>query len=310
MEQIVRRKRHFPDIEFSKIEKNIWEEFIYGGHLFAAGAVGVIYMASIFCSIFISWDFLVAIYLMFYAIYFYDYTTGAEEDKETNSERSYYIDAGHNRKKIKLIICGTTLAMSIIYIIWSDITNMVIGFSILVLGLLYHSYFKNLTRFIPAFKNFFVSAVWALLVFLLLLYYSQPITSAAILLSIFIFLRMLKIQILFDLRDTEGDKKKGLLTIPVYMKGHSEKLLNMLNVLNLLTIIVIAYGIFTDIIPKASMMILLVFFYGFSYIKDIKAEKDVTSHYLLAAGEPLLWAGLMQSGNICIKFLHTSVNFI
>jgi len=310
MEQIVKRKWHFPAIQFSKIETILWKEFIYGGHLFAAGAIGVVYMGSVFCSIFISWDFLAAIYLMFYAIYFYDYTTGAEEDKQTNSERSVYINADHDRKKIKLIICGATLAMSAIYIIWSDITNMVIGYSILVLGLMYHSYFKNLTRFIPAFKNFFVSAVWALLVFLLLAYYSQPITSAAILLFIFIFLRMLKIQILFDLRDTEGDKKKGLLTIPVYMKGNSEKLLNILNLLNLLTIIVIAYGIFTGIIPAASMMILLVFFYGFSYIKDIKAEKEVTSHYLLAAGEPILWAILMQSGNICIKLLHTSVNFI
>ncbi|ADE36467.1 UbiA family prenyltransferase [Methanohalophilus mahii] len=310
MEQIVRRNWNFQDILFSKIEKNLWKEFIYGGHLFAAGAVGVVYMASVFCNIFISLDFLAAIYLMFYAIYFYDYTTGAEEDKETNSERSVYIDADHNQKKIKLIVCGAALGMSIIYIIWSDLTNMVIGFSILVLGLLYHSYFKNLTRFIPAFKNFFVSAVWALLVFLLLAYYSQPITSAAILLSVFIFLRMLKIQILFDLRDTEGDKKKGLLTIPVCMKGNSEKLLNMLNVLNLLTIIVIAYGILTDIIPAASMMILLVFFYGHSYIKDIKAEKNVTSHYLLAAGEPILWAGLMQSGNICIQLLDTSFNLI
>lgn len=298
-------------IPYMKISPtNIWKEFIFQGHLFAAGAIGVVYMSSILCNIPIGLDFIVAIYMMFYAIYFYDYIQGANEDRITNPERSDYINNQNKNNDFIFPLYAAILAMGSIYILWSDIMNMVIGFAILVLGVLYHSYFKKLTKFIPAFKNIYVATVWALLVFVLLNYYSYPVTNTAILISFFIFLKVLSIQILFDIRDIEGDKKKGLLTLPIFIGGKYSIVLNILNVLNFFTIAIFAYGIFTNIIPAISIMILVIFFYEFSYINQIRKEKNVTENYMMAACEPILWALLIQSGNLCVNFLQTSSNLL
>ncbi|MGM0772010.1 MAG: hypothetical protein ACQESU_10480 [Halobacteriota archaeon] len=70
--------------------KELWSDFIYGGHIFAFGAICIAFMCSILFEIPITWDFLVIIYLMFYIIYLYDYFNGTEDDEKTNSTRAEY----------------------------------------------------------------------------------------------------------------------------------------------------------------------------------------------------------------------------
>jgi hypothetical protein len=57
-------------------------------------------------------------------------------------------------------------------------------------------------------------------------------------------------------------------------------------------------------------MILVIFFYEFSYINQIRKEKNVTENYMMAACEPILWTLLIQSGNLCVNFLQTSSNLL
>ena len=270
----------------------IWNEFIYSGHLFALGAISVVAMCAIIFSIPITWDFLALIYFIFYPIYFYDYSRGASDDLLTNSKRAEHFK---NKKKTSFIIYGSFLITGIISLYFSNFLTMCISFTILIFGLLYGSYFKLLTKKIVAFKNIYVSFVWALLVIFLFYYYSFPLTSAALLITTFIFLRIFIIQILFDVRDVEGDQKKGLKTVPVVLGNHKE--FNLLKNLNGVTILMICYGIYFNLIPIISFVILLAILYSFYYIQKIRACKKDHSCYLLAAVEPTLCFALIFCSN-------------
>ncbi len=288
-------------------QQKFQKEFMYGGHLFALGAISVVYMCALLSSIPITWDFMALVYLIFYCIYLYDYSSGAEEDLINNEDRSEYLKQEKNTNKVAFTMYASILAVAVIYVVKSDITNMLVGFTVLTLGVLYHPYFKHLTTIIPAFKNIFVSAVWALLAIFLFTYYSYPITPTALILAAFVFLRMLTIQIVFDMRDVKGDMEKGLLTVPLLFKENDCTILNLLNVL---TIGVLIYGIYIGIVPATSIMLLFVFFYAYSYIKNLHLSRSEKSNYFNAAVEPIIWAVLIQSGNFCIDVLQISAHFL
>ena len=270
----------------------IWNEFIYSGHLFALGAISVVAMCAILFNIPITWDFLALIYFIFYPIYNYDYSRGASDDLLTNSKR-----AEHFKKKNKTssIIYCSFLITGIISLYYSNFFTMCVSFTILIFGLLYGSYFKLLTKKIVAFKNIYVSFVWALLVVFLFYYYSYPLTSSALLITTFIFVKIFIIQILFDVRDVEGDRKKGLLTVPVVMGNQKE--FNLLKNLNGATMLMICYGLYFHLIPIFSFAILLAILYSFYNIEKIRACKNDHSYYLLAAVEPVLYFVLIFCSN-------------
>ena len=282
--------------------KTMWKEFIYGGHIFAVGAISVAYMCALLCSIPITLDLMVVIYLIFYTIYLYDYCKGADKDKLTNSERATYLKNGNKLGRTTIVLYVCILSIGLIYSIYSDITNMLYGFFVLVMGLLYHSHFKALTKRVPAFKNIFVSIVWALLILSPFIYYSYPVTSTALLLSTFVFLRMVSIQILFDIRDVESDKKEGLLTIPVLF---GDKDMSLLKALNVATILLLVYGLYYSIIPPIAIMAIFIFFYAHDYLEKAKAAEG-KSCFILAAAEPMLWIVLIQSGAFVVTVLRTS----
>ncbi|UGV41688.1 UbiA family prenyltransferase [Methanococcoides orientis] len=282
------------------IIKELWNDFIYGGHLFAFGAICVAFMCSILFAIPITWDFLVIIYLTFYIIYLYDYFNGTEDDEKTNSTRANYFRK-NDSKTITYILYGSIISIASIYVLYSDIPNMLIGFAILILGLTYQAYFKGLTKKITAFKNIFVSLVWAILVYVMFIYYSYPITSEALIISAFVFLRMTGIQILFDIRDIEGDQKKGLRTFPA-IYGYRKGLMTLVAI-NFITAILLIYEAYIGALPYTALMIVPVIFYAQNYLDKVdKSRKDHKS-YLFAAGEPFVWFILIFSGSMFFRIV-------
>lgn len=280
--------------------KELWNDFIYGGHLFAFGAICVAFMCSILFAIPITWDFLVIIYLTFYIIYLYDYFNGTEDDEKTNSTRADYFRK-NDSKTITRILYGSIISIASIYVLYSDIPNMLIGFAILILGLTYQAYFKGLTKKITAFKNIFVSMVWAILVYVMFIYYSYPITSEALIISAFVFLRMTGIQILFDIRDIEGDQKKGLRTFPA-IYGYRKGLMTLVAI-NFITAILLIYEAYIGALPYTALMIVPVIFYAQNYLDKVdKSRKDHKS-YLFAAGEPFIWFILIFSGSMFFRIV-------
>ncbi|WP_048205476.1 UbiA family prenyltransferase [Methanococcoides methylutens] len=278
--------------------KELWADFIYGGHIFAFGAICVAFMCSILFEIPITWDFLVIIYLTFYIIYLYDYFNGTEDDEKTNSTRANYFRQ-NDSKTITRILYGSIVSIASIYVLYSDIPNMLIGFAILFLGVTYQAYFKGLTKKITAFKNIFVSMVWAILVYVMFIYYSYPITTEALIISAFIFLRMTGIQILFDIRDIEGDQKKGLRTFPA-IYGYRKGLMTLIAI-NFITSILLVYGAYIEAIPYTALMIVPVIFYAQNYLDKVDRSRKDHKSYLFAAGEPFIWFILIFSGSMFFR---------
>jgi len=279
-------------IDVEKMLLAIWKEFIFGGHLFALGATCVVAMCSLLFGLPIGLDLLLVTYLIFYPIYLYDYTQGATDDVLTNSARANYLSGN---KKAYFVIAGSVAVLTMLFIHFSNSITMLLGFAVLVLGLLYSSYFKKLTKKIIAFKNFFVSAVWALLVLFFFFYYSVPITAAALIMAGFVFTRMVAIQILFDVRDVDGDRKNGLLTIPVVMGNHKE--FGLLKCLNIASIALLSFAVYFHILPLISLSFVPVMFYAFSYIRKVKSSMNNYACYLLAAVEPIVWFSVVFFGS-------------
>ncbi len=279
-------------IDVEKMLLAIWKEFIFGGHLFALGATCVVAMCSLLFGLPIGLDLLLVTYLIFYPIYLYDYTQGATDDVLTNSARANYLSGN---KKAYFVIAGSVAVLTMLFIHFSNSITMLLGFAVLVLGLLYSCYFKKLTKKIIAFKNFFVSAVWALLVLFFFFYYSVPITAAALIMAGFVFTRMVAIQILFDVRDVDGDRKNGLLTIPVVMGNHKE--FGLLKCLNIASIALLSFAVYFHILPLISLSFVPVMFYAFSYIRKVKSSMNNYACYLLAAVEPIVWFSVVFFGS-------------
>ncbi|WP_292469434.1 UbiA family prenyltransferase [Methanolobus sp.] len=269
----------------------LWKEIIFGGHLFATGSVSVIIACATLFMVQLSWDILFISYLLFYAIYLYDYSTGASSDELTNGTRAKYLQC---KNKSTCIVAVVSVVLLVLLLTFTNVFITLVSLSILVLGLLYGSHFKKLTKKIPAFKNIFVSVVWAFMALFVFVYYSLPITYGAITLALFIFIRMMNIQILFDVRDVEGDRADGLMTIPALFG--EKKYPFILKLINFTSIVFIAACIIQGILPIFTLAIVPVFYYGVGYINRVVRSSKNYSSYVFAACEPIMWSVLIFAG--------------
>ncbi|WP_340818043.1 UbiA family prenyltransferase [Methanolobus sp. WCC4] len=275
----------------------LWKEIVFGGHLFATGSVAVVIMCATLFGIPFGWDILAISYLMFYAIYLYDYSSGAPSDELTNSTRASYLQC---KNRSMCMVIGASVLLVISLFAFSNVLTTLTGMLILALGLLYGGYFKKLTKKIPAFKNIFVSIVWAFMVLFVFVYYSLPVTYGALMLAIFIFIRMMNIQILFDVRDVEGDRAEGLLTVPA-MFGEKRCSL-ILRLVNLLSIFYIAACVVIGMVPFMATAVIPVFYYGVGYINKVIRSKKNYMSYVYAACEPVMWMMLIVAGRFLTTF--------
>ena len=267
------------------------KEIIFGGHLFATGSVSVIMACATVFIVPLSWDILLVSYLLFYVIYLYDYVEGASSDELTNAGRSRYIQC---KGKNKCKIAAASFILVISMIIFSNSLTTLAGLCILAMGLLYGNCFKKLTKRIPAFKNIFVSFVWAFMALFVFFYYDLPVTYGVIMLALFIFIRMMNIQILFDVRDVEGDRVEGLLTVPALLGNRNCPYI--LRSINLLSVIFVFMCVHEGLLPFFALAVIPVFYYASGYIGQVAESRKDHSSYLLAACEPIMWSVLIMAG--------------
>lgn len=262
-----------------------YREFVFGGHLFALGAACIVKLCSLLLPIHVGWDLVAVAYFIFYPIYLFDYTHGAKHDSITNSVR-----ASHHANGMRKVYAVTILSVAVItYLVltYSSPLVLVICYSILILGFVYGPYFKQVTRKIVGFKNYFVATVWGLLVPFTYWYGEQAVTIAVVLFAAFVFIRMVGVQILFDVRDMDGDKISGLRTIPVTLGGHRE--FALLSAINLLSVLLICVGIATRLLPAISLGFIVVLLYAEMYAEQVRKSTKDYRFYLLGAAEPVVW---------------------
>jgi len=285
---------------FEKILKSIWNEFIYGGHLISLGAASIVFSSAILLSIKITWDCLVITYLIFYLIYLYNRFKEIDVDYLTNPQRTEHLQT--YVKQIPIIFYFVILIVTVGLIYFTNFPGLIFGLSLLSFGLLYTIIFKKFTKKIVIFKDLFVSTVFSLLVPFLIVYYSFSLTTPSfiapgVILMAFIFLKAFTMQVFFDVKDMEGDKKEGLLTFPVIFG--KERILNALKIINILiTVPIPIFSFYFNIFPKSVLMLLFTVpfvFYCFSLVK-----KGKYFGYILGSGEFILWPILLLIGEVLL----------
>ncbi len=276
----------------------IWKEFIYGGHLQCLGVLGIVYVSSFLLDIKISWEILLLAYLIFYPIYINDRLRWIELDESTNLERTKHLK-GYLPLAPK-IISFSVLALAVLLIYIGNLKLAVFSFALLLLGFLYPFYFKNLTKKIVAFKNFYVAAFFTIITLLPIIYHPQPMATSSIILltslMLLIFSKTVLMQIFLDCKDIDNDKSLGLLTIPALIG--KEKTLAFLKIGSaFVTILILFISIFfiRDFPLQMLMLFLVVPFNFYSYNL---ARKQNYFGYILASGEFLLWPILILMAEI------------
>ncbi|MCD1293565.1 prenyltransferase [Methanocella sp. CWC-04] len=291
----------FKKNRISNIFTRLSNEFIYGGHLVSLHAPSHVLTIAILLSMGVEFSILLIAYIIPLIVYAYNYYGELEKDILTNPERAAYLD-----KKIRSFPYVLGFYIVSLFALMLIFANMYLIYFILALiigGVLFTVFFKDLTKIVPCFKNIYTSFTWAIAgAFFLLINYSLEFRPFFVLLFLFIFMRSILNVFFFDLKDLEGDRQRGLLTIPV-MVG-KEKTLKFLHALNLFSFSPIIIGIFIGEIPALASFLLLTGIYAFYYLKraETTEERELRQiSYMIVDSEFIFWPVLLLIGKILLN---------
>jgi len=279
-----------------RVLKVIWKEFIYGGHFQSLGAASIVFVSGIILNFRVTWHGLVITYLIFYSLYLYNRYKEVNKDLLTNPERTLHFKSYLKWVPIIFYLVIFVVVSALVYL--GNIKSLIFGLLLLIFGLLYTIIFKNFTKKIAFFKNFYVAFFFAVLVFFAIIYHSQTLTFAALLFFLLVYFKALMMQIFLDVKDIETDKKNILITLPVVFG--KKKILNILKKISLITTIIIPilFSVVWPIFPKSVLFLLFTIPFNFYCFK--KAKRGKYSGYILESGEFLFWLILILVGEILL----------
>jgi len=163
--------------------------------------------------------------------------------------------------------------------------------------MLYTTLFKKLTKYVVGFKSFIAALFYALMVFLLVIYYKAPINTAVILVFVFYYLRIFISNAACDVKDIESDKKRGFKTIAISLGEN--RAMKFLNILNIASGLVIVWGVYVSILPTFSLALLLTIPYAsyYFYLNSKTTSKEIFTNAIVD-GEFLLWMPFILIGRL------------
>jgi 4-hydroxybenzoate polyprenyltransferase len=270
-------------IMLKKILKFIAIEFLYNGHLQTWGVLAITIFTSLVFALPITWPSLAILYASFYIIYLYNRWGEREIDALTNPTRTEHVQG--LSKQIYFIFAVVFIFMSGLLYFYANAQTIIFVLLITIFGLLYTTHCKKFTRYIPMFKNLYVSGVFALVIFYPFIYDAVPIKDhlvEVLFIAFFIFAEGVIMQILLDVKDIAGDGQIGLKTLGV-MIG-KEKTLTVLHVLNIVVgVILPLIFIFLGYFPMEFTSIVLLTL--INIISFRLAYKGLVAGYLLSGGK-------------------------
>ncbi|MGD8744632.1 MAG: UbiA family prenyltransferase [Candidatus Woesebacteria bacterium] len=228
-----------------KVSGFAFREFIFGGHLQSLGSAGLVFIsANLIFNTEASFGLLLVTYCIFQFIYTHDRYKHFVYDVETNSERSRHFEKYLNKMPLLLLMYASVILLGNLY--FSNKLSLILSFVVVVFGVAYTLYFKQLTRKVFLLKNIYVSLVFSVILFFPLIFYGLQMSnhSQFLLLIIFVFFESMITQMALDIKDFKKDRKEGLLTLPVVVgKDTSISLLRILSIFFGLSIFLIGYMI-------------------------------------------------------------------
>lgn len=241
------------DSSYEKIDNLI--SFLQSSSLFTAinGFLRTYYSFLLF-GVFIKWDLLLATFLMIFAVYCMNNLIDKEEDEINSPEKANFVK---RNKKILGFAVAFSYFTAIILGFLENIFAVLILLFPLFAGIIYSI---QISPKIPRLKDIFgvksltVALSWAVGTALLPSINSSNIHIVVIILMFyFFFVKSFVTTVLLDVRDLKGDKKNGIITIPVGIgKPKTKKVLSLfalslVPVISLLLVYGLSFGHFITI---------------------------------------------------------------
>jgi 4-hydroxybenzoate polyprenyltransferase len=174
------------------------------------------------------------------------------------------------------------------------------GGFLLVIGLLFTSKGKTLSKKIKGFKTVYASASWSFVtVIFTAVYCSYSNILPIIFLFMFVTLRVIINTSFSDFKDIESDRRRGIITLPMLFKTKNNGL-NFLHAINILSCALIIFGAMIQILPTYVLFLLISSLYNLYYIQKGKQEKTNISAltHVFVDGENYYWPFLVFIGMV------------
>ena len=216
----------------------------------------------------ISFDFVLIVYLVSQSIYSYNRFKELDDDMLSNPERSNYLK---KEKKLSPFLLAIYLFALFSLSFFGNLKFFLFVLFLIFLGFTYTVFFKRLTYKIVGFKNFFVAFSICLLMPFLSLYHNYPLNLSVFLISVFVFTKLFINTSFCDIKDVLTDKASGLKTFAIHFgeKG----LLSFLRVLSVISGLPIVVGVYLNVLPVYSLVLLLTIFYNFYYFREYEKSR-------------------------------------
>ena len=279
----------------------IWNEFIHGGHWGSLNASAISLSAMVILKTDIRWELILIAYLGTQCIYNYNHFKELEFDIVSNSPRVNHLRKYLDVLPILTAIYGTIFFSLLIY--FGNKLSIFFGGFLLIFGLLFTNKGKDISKKIIGFKSFHASFGWALLIILTAIYCSYHIDLTVFLLFIFVFIRIMINTSFSDIKDLKSDRKKKLLTFPMFFKD-KKYYLHLLHIINFMSFIPLWLGVILGMMPYFSLFLFFSLFYSFFYIKKAEnKEISVDSLYnVIVDGEYYYWPFLLFIGILIVGY--------
>ncbi len=194
----------------------------------------------------INWTLLLTTFLVIFAVYCMNKLTDKEEDSVNSPERVSFIQG--KEKILSLAVAISYITAIILGIIESVFAMLIILFPLFA-GIMYSIRISSKIprlKDIIGVKNVITALSWAVIItFLPLINLSEISLIFIISIFYFFFVKSFVNTVIFDVKDIEGDRKNGIITIPVKIgKLKTKKLLSVftLSIIPLISVLLI-YGL-------------------------------------------------------------------
>ena len=281
-----------------------YRELVLGGHLLAIGTASIAAAAAFLFGRTPTLVLLVMAYLFSFGAYMMNRSAEMDQDLESHPERTNYL--ARRKRALPWVVAasfvlGYALAATVSWVFFLALLAP------LALSLLYSVGSKRLIGLIGArnlkqkvlLKNVTISLGWSLIPVLVGFYFGA-FDAPLLLLSPFIFFRLMTNTIVFDIRDTEGDRQNEVKTLPTQLGiPRSFEVVGYLDAASAVYLVLLLAG---GLVPSYAATLLLLPLYSAVY-RAFAMRSNANLAFIcdvVADAEYVLWGPLIYLGKILI----------
>ena len=282
----------------------VYRELVLGGHLLALGTASMAGAAAYLFGRSPTLVLLVMAYLFSFGAYMMNRSAEMDQDLASHPERTNYLAT---RRKV---LPGVVAASFLIGYALAATVSLIFFVALLVplaLSLLYSVGSKRLIGLIGTsklkqrllLKNVSIAFGWSLIPILVGLYFGG-FNLPLLLLAPFIFLRLMTNTIIFDIRDTEGDRENAVRTLPTEL-GVS-RAFSVVGAIDALSAAYLVALLASGLVPLYASTLLLLPLYSAMY-RGFAMQSNANLSFIcdvIADAEYVLWGPLIYLGKIFI----------